>query len=60
MTVETCALTGKRRMTRKQAMASAGWWRRSMFARMAHYRCRSCGAWHVGNQTRKPIRRRAA
>lgn len=55
----TCDLTGKRRLTRRQAMAEARWWRRSMFARMNHYRCRSCGAWHVGNSTRKP-RRRAA
>lgn len=56
----TCKLTGKRVLTQREALAEARWWRRSMFARMARCRCRSCGGWHVGNATRKPRTRRAA
>lgn len=54
-----CSLTGKRSMTRKQALAEARWWRQTMFARMRHYRCGACGQWHIGNDRRKG-RRRAA
>lgn len=56
---ERCEATGKRRMTRKKAMAEASWWRRFRFARMNHYRCSKCGAWHVGNDRRRPRRRTA-
>ena len=55
----TCPSTGKRCLTRAQAQREALWWRRERFARMNHYRCRSCGFSHVGNATAKP-RRRAA
>lgn len=56
----SCPQTGKRRYTRKQAIAEARWWRRFRFARMTHYRCHSCGAWHIGNDRQRRARRRAA
>lgn len=43
----------KERLTRKEAMKRARWWRTVRFARMEHYRCASCSAWHVGNDRRK-------
>jgi hypothetical protein len=53
-----CLVTGKRMLTRKGAHREAVWWRRSRLARMQHYSCGSCGAYHVGNsQGRKPRRR---
>lgn len=58
--LETCAATGKRRLTRKRAMADAAWWRRFRLARMKHYQCRSCDAWHIGNDRRKRSARRTA
>lgn len=45
--------SGKRRMTRKEAIASAQWWRRQRFARVNHYRCKKCGDWHIGNDRGK-------
>ena len=55
----TCPRTGKLRLTRVEAMAKAEWWRRSRFSRMRHYRCHSCGAWHIGNDRRKRQGRRS-
>lgn len=54
--VETCASSGKRRYTRRGAMAAASAWR-SRLTRMRHYRCNRCGAWHIGNDRRKPKQR---
>lgn len=48
-----CDKTGKRQLTRREAMAEATWWRRVKMARMKHYRCDACGSWHVGNDRRK-------
>ncbi len=45
-----CERTGKRRFTRKEAMRQAAWWRVRRFARMAHYKCKHCGNWHIGNK----------
>lgn len=44
-----CLPSGKRKLTRKQAMREALWWRRVRFARMNHYHCHKCKSWHVGN-----------
>lgn len=52
---ETCLVTGKRRLAQQAAKTEAAWWRRRWLSRMQAYRCRSCGAWHVGNdRPRKP------
>lgn len=45
----TCPSTGKRIMSRKNAMREARWWRLARFARMQHYRCTKCNHWHIGN-----------
>ena len=55
---QICERARKRILSRKQAMRQAAWYRRERFARMGHYRCRSCGGWHIGNNHRKPHRRR--
>ena len=54
----TCPVTGKRCLTRREALREAAWWRRRRHARMSHYRCRGCKAWHIGNNDRKPRTRR--
>ena len=54
---QVCERTGKRTFSRKGAMRQAAWYRRERSARMSHYRCRSCGGWHIGNNQRKPHRR---
>jgi hypothetical protein len=57
MSVQTCPRTGKECLTRKDAMAKDSWWRRARLARMNHYKCATCGAWHVGHNLRKPTGR---
>lgn len=46
-----CPATGKTMHTRKQAQRIASWWQRRYFARMTAYQCKSCRAYHVGNNT---------
>ena len=58
MASATCPTTNKKVMERCEAMRAATWWRRNRHARMGHYRCRWCDGWHIGNNHRKPGRRR--
>lgn len=50
--------TGKRLLTKRAAHAQAKAFRLRWAARMHAYRCKRCGAWHVGNTIRKPGVRR--
>ena len=53
-----CPRTGKQMFTRREDIDQAKWWRHHRHARMAHYSCKACGRWHIGNRTGKPRRRR--
>jgi hypothetical protein len=53
-----CHKTGKEKFTAQEAFARASWWRRTWMARMAAYKCKDCGSYHIGNDRRKPRRKR--
>lgn len=44
-----CPATGKERLSRADAAGRAHYFRRFRFARVSHFRCKACGAWHTGN-----------
>jgi hypothetical protein len=53
-----CLKTGKRCFTRRQSIVQQDWWRRTRFARMHHFKCKTCGMWHIGNNNDTKSRRR--
>ena len=48
-----CPASGKDRLTRKEAMRRAAWFRAARLSRMQHYYCGRCDSWHVGHNNRK-------
>lgn len=58
MSEHLCEATKKRIMTKEQAQREVNWWRKYRWARMSYYRCRKCKGYHIGNNRRKPLRKK--
>jgi hypothetical protein len=51
---ESRQCSGKKMLTKKQALSSQGWYRSHLGAEVNVYKCRYCKKWHIGQEWYDP------